>query len=144
MKETIHYLLMANHTMVKKELFARLRDTGLTLGQPKVLDYLNRHDGAIQKEVAAACLVDPASLTVILRGMEEKGLVCREMREDDRRAYTVRMTDRGREYARRIEAEFRAIEAEILSDFSPGERELLRTLLLRLYDSQAARRCGKC
>ena len=141
MKETIHYLLMSNHTMIKKELFSRLRETGLTLGQPKVLDYLNHHDGAIQKDVAAACLVDPASLTVILRGMEEKGLVRREMHEEDRRAYTVRMTDKGREYALLIESEFKAIEEEVLSGFSPEERETLRALLIRLYQSQVAKRC---
>ena len=141
MKETIHYLLMSNHTMVKKELFAHLRETGMTLGQPKVLDYLNHHDGAIQKDVAAACLVDPATLTVILRGMEEKGLVRREAREEDRRAYTVWMTDLGREYAIRVENEFKAIEKEVLSGFSLEERETLRSLLLRLYDNQMAKRC---
>ena len=36
----------------------QLKDTGLTLGQPKVLDYLKDHDGVSQKEIAAGCLIE--------------------------------------------------------------------------------------
>ena len=52
-KESLHYLLMANHLMVQKSLIASVKDTGLTPGQPKVLDYLRHHDGTVQKEIAA-------------------------------------------------------------------------------------------
>lgn len=53
----------------------KLKDTGLTLGQPKVLDYLQDHDGANQAEIARACHIEPASLTSVLNRMEEKALV---------------------------------------------------------------------
>ena len=39
MKESLHYLLMANHFMIQKALVTSVKDTGLTSGQPKVLDY---------------------------------------------------------------------------------------------------------
>ena len=39
MDPTFHYLIMAEHAMIQKELLLRLKGTGLTLGQPKVLDY---------------------------------------------------------------------------------------------------------
>ena len=42
MNDSFHYLSMANHMMVQKKLMEQLKDTGLTLGQPKVLDYLKR------------------------------------------------------------------------------------------------------
>lgn len=73
MQETLHYLLMADHLMVQKALIASVKDTGLTPGQPKILDYLLHHDGAIQKDIAIFCHIEPASLTVILNGMESKG-----------------------------------------------------------------------
>ena len=136
MKETIHYLLMANHLLFKKELFSWIRDTDLTLGQPKVLDYLFDHDGAIQKDIAAACVIDPASLTVLLRGMEEKGLIYREMHGDDRRAFQVRMTDRGREYALRVHREFDEMEEIAFSGLTAQEKETLRDLLIRLHEKQ--------
>ena len=63
MNDSFHYLSMANHMMVQKKLMEQLKDTGLTLGQPKVLDYLKDHDGASQKEIAAGCLIEAGSLT---------------------------------------------------------------------------------
>ena len=75
MNDSFHYLSMANHMMIQKKLMEQLKDTGLTLGQPKVLDYLKDHDGASQKEIAAGCLIEAGSLTSILNRMEEKGLI---------------------------------------------------------------------
>ena len=40
MNDSFHYLSMANHMMVQKKLMEQLKDTGLTLGQPKVLDFI--------------------------------------------------------------------------------------------------------
>lgn len=36
MKESLHYLLMANQMLVQRQLLDRLKNTGLTYGQPKV------------------------------------------------------------------------------------------------------------
>lgn len=40
--------------MVQKALLNRIKDTGLTSGQPKILDYLMHHDGAIQKKLQSS------------------------------------------------------------------------------------------
>ena len=53
MKETLHYLLMADHFLFQKTLFGKIKETGLSIGQPKVLDYLKEHDGTTQREIAA-------------------------------------------------------------------------------------------
>ena len=52
MEGTFHYMLMANQALVHKKLLAYLKDTGLTIGQPKVLEYLSEHDGSNQTEIA--------------------------------------------------------------------------------------------
>ena len=49
MSSSFHYLVMAEHSIFQKKLIAKLKGTGLTSGQPKVLDYLKDHDGASQK-----------------------------------------------------------------------------------------------
>lgn len=54
MDDTLHYLIMANQMLVQKALLEQLKDTGLTIGQPKILDYLKDHDGSNQKEIAKA------------------------------------------------------------------------------------------
>ena len=58
MQETLHYLLMSDHFMIQKALVSSVKDTGLTPGQPKILDYLLHHDGAIQKEIAMFCHIE--------------------------------------------------------------------------------------
>lgn len=78
MDASFHYLSMINHMTVQKKLMEQLKDTGLTLGQPKVLDYLKDHDGVSQKEIAAGCLIEAGSLTSILNRMEEKELIEKE------------------------------------------------------------------
>ncbi len=62
MSHSFHYLIMAEQSMFQKELLARLKDTGLTIGQPKILDYLKDHDGAGQKDIARGCHIEPGTL----------------------------------------------------------------------------------
>ena len=53
MDKSLHYLAMANQQLIQKQLLERVKSAGLTLGQPKVLDFLKDHDGASQKDIAA-------------------------------------------------------------------------------------------
>ena len=96
MDASFHYLSMINHMTVQKKLMEQLKDTGLTLGQPKVLDYLKDHDGVSQKEIAAGCLIEAGSLTSILNRMEEKGLIERKMLNGNRRTFHIFMTESGK------------------------------------------------
>lgn len=96
MDDSLHYLIMANQMLVQRGLLERLKETGLTIGQPKVLDYLKEHDGSNQKEIARACFLEAGSLTSILNRMEEKGLVERRMLNGNRRSFHVFLTENGK------------------------------------------------
>ena len=125
MEHSFHYLLLANQSMVHRQLLAQLKDTGLTLGQPKVLDYLQDHDGAHQAEIARACHIEPASLTSVLNRMEEKALVERRTQKGDRRSFAVYLTEQGRQMARREEQAFAGV--------SEAEREQFLAVFRRVY-----------
>lgn len=135
MKESLHYLLMANHFMIQKALVTSVKDTGLTSGQPKVLDYLKNHNGAVQKDIAAGCHIEPASLTAILNGMETKGLIERRLCPDNHRFYNVYLTETGRLYVGRLENEFDTIESYALQNFSKADKEQLIEYLSRIYNT---------
>ena len=135
MKESLHYLLMANHFMIQKALVTSVKDTGLTSGQPKVLDYLKDHNGAVQKDIAAGCHIEPASLTAILNGMETKGLIERRLCPDNHRFYNVYLTETGRLYVGRLENEFDTIESYALQNFSEADKEQLIEYLGRIYNT---------
>jgi len=133
MEENLHYLIMADHFLFQKILFTSIKDTDLSLGQPKILDYLKNHDGTMQKDIAAACHIEQASLTSVLNGMEKKGLIIRKTRGENRRSLYVYLTEKGTELAERIAAEFDEIEKTALNGFSDEQKELLVKLLSEMY-----------
>ena len=111
----------------------QLKDTGLTLGQPKVLDYLKDHDGASQKEIAAGCLIEAGSLTSILNRMEEKGLIERKMLNGNRRTFHIFMTESGKKNQKLVEEAFEKIEETALNGISKEEQKMFTEIFCRIY-----------
>ena len=135
MEQSFHYLLMADQAVFQKRLLNALKKASLTAGQPKVLDYLKDHDGAGQKEIAAACHIEPATLTSVLNRMEENGMIERRMRNGNRRSLYVFLTEKGKELSDVVEREFDRAEEQALAGFSPEEREECRRMLRRICEN---------
>ena len=137
MDDSFHYLSMINHMTVQKKLMEQLKDTGLTLGQPKVLDYLKEHDGASQKEIAAGCLIEAGSLTSILNRMEEKDLIERKMLNGNRRTFHIFMTESGKKNQKLVEKAFKKIEKTALNGISEEEQKQFMDIFCRIYRNLA-------
>ena len=140
MSHSFHYLIMAEHSIFQKELLTRLKDTGLTIGQPKVLDYLKDHDGAGQKEIARGCHIEPGTLTTILNRMEDAGLVERRMLNGNRHSLYVFLTGKGKEQLKLVTEAFSGMEEEAFRGISETERELFMDLMLRVYANISSRK----
>lgn len=137
MDASFHYLSMINHMTVQKKLMEQLKDTGLTLGQPKVLDYLKDHDGVSQKEIAAGCLIEAGSLTSILNRMEEKDLIERKMLNGNRRTFHIFMTESGKKNQKLVEKAFKKIEKTALNGISEEEQKQFMDIFCRIYRNLA-------
>ena len=135
MKETLHYLIMANQMLVQRGLLNRLKNTGLTIGQPKVLDYLKEHDGSNQKEIAQACFLEAGSLTSILNRMEDKGLIERRILNGNRRAFHIFLTEEGKKSQELIDRTFSEIERQALDGISEEEIASFMTTYRKLYEN---------
>ena len=133
MEHSLHYLTMANQMLIQKRLLEQLKHTGLTLGQPKVLDFLKDHDGVSQKEIAAGCLIEAGSLTSILNRMEEKGLIERRILNGNRRTFHIFMTEKGKENQKTVEQVFVNIEETAKEGISPEEMEQFMQVYHRIY-----------
>ena len=140
MSHSFHYLIMAEHSIFQKELLNRLKNTGLTIGQPKVLDYLKDHDGAGQKDIARGCHIEPGTLTTILNRMEDAGLVERRMLNGNRRSLYVFLTEKGKEQLKLVTEAFSGMEEEAFRGISETERELFMDLMLRVYANISSRK----
>ena len=145
MDESLHYLIMANQMLVQRGLLERLKETGLTIGQPKVLDYLKDHDGSNKKEIAKACFLEAGSLTSILNRMEEKGLVERRMLNGNRRSFHVFLTESGKKNQKLVEEMFAEIEKDALAGISSEEFEAFMAVYQKIYENllQAERKTEK-
>ncbi len=132
MDNSFHYQLMLVHALFRARVMEHLADAGLSPGQPKILDYLRRHDGSMQKEIAYACQIEPATMTGLLRRMEEKGLLTRQIRPENRRTCYISLTARGREKCKRVEQTFLALEESVFTGISAQERTQFQNTLTKI------------
>ena len=120
MEHSLHYNLLAAHTLFQKRFFARLRQEypALLPGQPKVIDYLMSHPDSFQREIADGCLIDPATLSPILGKMEDNGLIRRDKADGNRKNSIVALTADGEIIGRRIQELFRETEEAACRELS--------------------------
>ena len=83
-----------------KELTGRynavLNDIGLTYTQYVVMMYFWEMGGASVRELGKALMLDPSTLTPVLKKLESKGLLKRGRSEQDERVLNVTLTEQGR------------------------------------------------
>lgn len=137
MDYSFHYLLMAAQALFQRSVMVELNGSGLTAGQPKVLDYLGLHDGSVQKSIAAGCQIDPATLTGLLNRMEEKGLIRRCNEQGDRRSLHVYLTDQGREKQREVRQTLERQTQTVLAKLDETQRAQLLDILFQICSSMA-------
>lgn len=126
-------LLNTTHSMHRKLAMKMISETGLTPGQPRILNYLYTHDGSNQTEIAAACFIETASLTSVLNGMEAKGLVERRRRNGNKRTYYIYLTDKGKDMCRIIDSAFTAINEKLFSDMPPEDVAVFMDVFGKIY-----------
>lgn len=110
-----------------------LPELGLSVGQPKILDFLARHDGCAQKDLAALCGIEPATVSRLLDKMEAEGLITRSAAPGCKRSVRICLTELGRERRQAFLLVRDAVEERELAGFTPGEREAFYGYLLRLH-----------
>lgn len=130
-----HKLMLENQTMFTKKVFEQLSDRELSLGQPKILEYLYEHDGSVQKEIALACGIEPATVTSLLSRMEKNGIIERKMQNDNRRYLYVYLTKKGKEEADYVKKAFNILDGIALKDFTNKEKELFIEYLKRVNEN---------
>ena len=133
MSVTLHTALYKAFHAQKNSLRPGMAQMGLSPGQPKVLRYLAAHDSCMQKEIAEALDIEPATVSRLLTNMEQNGLAARAQPAERRRAESVRITEEGRRALAQWETLCRAVEEKALRDFTETERRQLIGFLCRAY-----------
>lgn len=114
---------------------AALKPIGLTVAQYVVLAELDRHPGITGATLARACLVTPQAMMVVLKTMEEQGLVSRSPHRRHPNVLEVHITDVGREALQMARERAEPVERRVVDSFSPEELEILCALLSRFTEA---------
>ena len=139
MERTFYRALYKTFHAMKNNLRPRMGEIGLSPGQPKILDYLTEQNFCMQKEIAEACDIDPATVSQILNNMEQNVLIRRVTPTNDRRSLSIEITGKGKEMHEKWEYFRKDAEEIALKGFSKEEKELLADYLWRAYGNLANR-----
>jgi DNA-binding MarR family transcriptional regulator len=118
-----------------------LSEAGLTPLQMGVLAYLNKENGEPgidQVGLAARLGVDRSNASVIVGELERRGLVERRVSDADQRSRLLRLTPQGERLYRQLLPGNVAANDRILAPLKPREREMMRDLLVRVIQGNAA------
>lgn len=133
--DSFHHWLMKAHLGFRKKVMATAQKYDLTLGQPKILEYLDEVGSCEQKSIARFCEIEEATVGSILRRMEQGGFITRKRDQDNRRSVIVTLTDKGRQSAHKVQLLFDEVESCALQGISDAERAILRDTLRKVYNN---------
>lgn len=110
----------------------------LTQLQYVVLAALDEKGPLDQITLGGCTALDRNTVAVVVRKLEERGLVTRQRNPEDRRSMVVTLTETGETLRMEAEAAVLKAQDEILGPLNEEERELLCGLLQRMADENNA------
>ena len=122
-------LLSLRHRARAAELLAPL---GLSTGQEALLLELSHSGAAIQAQLSNALGCEPPSVTVMIRKLEDRGLIRRSPSPADKRATLVELTDDGRTLVEELGVVWRQLADETISGLDEATASKLPDLLMTL------------
>lgn len=129
---SVAFLLSRLGYQASGKMSAALGELGLELRQFGLLRLLASSHGSSQRALGAMLRISPNRMVALVDGLESKGLIERRTHPEDRRAYTVTLTDAGAAVlGKAIEAGI-GVELDLCAPLEASEREQLLGLLRKL------------
>ncbi len=127
----VHHLVMRTvEAQVSREV-----DEELSGPQGRTLHFIMRHreQGLVcQRDIEEEFDLKPSSVSLLLRNMEERGLIYRQSVEGDGRLKSVHLTPRAEELSQRLMDTLYEMEQVIAKDITPEERQCLEGVLRKI------------
>lgn len=129
--EVARKLIVYSRSLAKGSLSAA---GGANVGETLVLQYLSSADGdVIPSKIAKKLGLSRARMSHILDALETKGYVMRRTDPSDRRRVLVSITESGRDYAAKKNAESVALLSNQLSSLGEHDAQELVRILNKAY-----------
>lgn len=135
--------LMSKAVVIGRRIVGEtLEESGLHLRHFSVLTCLQAYGPECQRDVAARLGLDASDVVPIVDELESQGLVERHRDPDDRRRYSVTLTEHGRSIVAEASAAADEAQREFLAVLDDAERRRLTDMLLRVLASHDDRYRG--
>lgn len=113
----------------------KVKAAGLTPRQYAVLTTVAKYEGLNQTDLVVRTGVDRSTLADIVRRMLNKGLIFRQRKIHDARAYSVFITDKGKYILQEVEPAAAAADQRILAALPQEQRETFLDTLHMLVEN---------
>jgi DNA-binding MarR family transcriptional regulator len=131
-RTSVAFILAQVGARAAQEFAKALAPLKLTPADAGILRLLSHSPGISQQDLARKLDMHASKLVAVIDALEEKALAVREANAQDRRIYSLRLTDAGEEKLRAIGEVARAHNEAICFGLDPAERAALSRLLQRI------------
>jgi DNA-binding MarR family transcriptional regulator len=108
-----------------------LKPIGITLAQYVALHELERQSGVTAATLARACFVSPQAIMILLKSMDQQGLVTRSAHPRHPNILELHITDVGLEALHTARKRMEPMEKRLASAFPPKDQKVFNALLSR-------------
>ncbi len=134
MNHRLVYLLNVGQRRLQRWTQARTSAGGVTASQAGLLFFLEKNNGALMGEAAAALDLGAPGISGLADRMERLGLIDRKPDGVDRRSWRLWLTAEGRSAFKRSRAGLTELNARLTEGFSESEIEVVARWLTSLQD----------
>jgi len=131
--QPLGYLLSRVMFALKSDVSAAVLDP-LEVAFPEYLcmRVLSKYPGQSNADLARALSVSPQAMNMVLRGLEERGLVTRPASVESGRSLPAQLTREGADLLKRTDAGVRAAENRLMVNMTDEERDQFKRTLAAL------------
>lgn len=129
MKKTLLHILMHNGRLLERAIEEELAASGLHHGQGRILVNIQRASVITQADLARRMDIQPATITNMLRPLEQQKLITRKTDPKTNRARLVSLTPAGLRACKKVEAAWNRIETRLLKALPDADIDELFQIL---------------
>lgn len=109
-----------------------VKQANLTSQQARTIGYIDKHPGAIQRDVADAFKRRGASISNMLKNLERDGYIERKRSPTNDRTKVLYITEKGKQVITEVDDIFKTIEKKLVENMDDLEVSKLLTLLKKI------------
>ncbi|MGH1831195.1 MarR family transcriptional regulator [Enterococcus gilvus] len=136
-REDLAEKIYALSTLQQNFVIERLKTLHLNSLQSRSLNFIAMYPGTMQRELANYLGKQQATVTNILKVLEEKKLIYRKIPKNNERQKNIYLTPEGEQMVEKVQTIFDELGRQMESVFSKEERQQFELFLKRAEDQLA-------